>query len=57
MPGFTYDIKRRIPDTSKARQVLGFTAEVKLDEGLSEVIGWLRGVVGSVAGSAPAPAS
>jgi len=45
MPAFTYDIRRRIPDTVKAREVLGFQAEVKIDEGLREVIGWLRGVL------------
>ncbi len=43
--GFTYDIRRRIPDTTKAREVLGFEAEVDLDEGLREVIGWLRAVL------------
>jgi nucleoside-diphosphate-sugar epimerase len=45
VPAFTYDIRRRIPDPSKAREVLGFEAEVKIDEGLREVIGWLRGVL------------
>ncbi|MEA2645279.1 MAG: UDP-glucose 4-epimerase [Chloroflexota bacterium] len=45
VPGFTYDIKRRIPDTSKATELLGFTAEVKLDDGLREVIAWLRTVL------------
>ena len=45
MPAFTYDIRRRIPDTVKAREVLGFQAEVRIDEGLREVIGWLRGVL------------
>lgn len=44
-PAFTYDIRRRIPDTSKARDVLGFEAEIYIDEGLREVIGWLRGVL------------
>ncbi|HEV1998107.1 MAG TPA: NAD-dependent epimerase/dehydratase family protein [Candidatus Dormibacteraeota bacterium] len=42
---FTYDIRRRIPDTTKAREVLGFEADVKIDTGLREVIGWLRGVL------------
>jgi nucleoside-diphosphate-sugar epimerase len=44
-PAFTYDIRRRIPDTAKARTVLGFEARVGLDQGLREVIGWLRGVL------------
>ncbi|MDP9325471.1 MAG: NAD-dependent epimerase/dehydratase family protein [Candidatus Dormibacteraeota bacterium] len=42
VPGFTYDIRRRIPDATRATEVLGFTAEVDLDTGLREVIGWLR---------------
>jgi nucleoside-diphosphate-sugar epimerase len=45
VPGFAYDIKRRSPDATKAREVIGFEAEVKIDEGLKEVIGWLRGVI------------
>jgi UDP-glucose 4-epimerase len=42
-PAFTYDIRRRIPDAGKAREVLGFEAEIRLDEGLKEVVDWLRG--------------
>jgi UDP-glucose 4-epimerase len=45
VPGFTYDIKRRSPDPTKAREVIGFEAEVKIDEGLKEVIAWLREVI------------
>jgi len=45
VPGFTYDIRRRIPDTAKAREKLGFTAQVELEDGLGEVIEWLRGVL------------
>ena len=40
-PSFTYDIRRRIPDASKAKEILGFEAEVKLDDGLREVVAWL----------------
>jgi UDP-glucose 4-epimerase len=46
VPGFTYDIRRRIPDTVKATEVLGYTAEIGLDEGLREVIAWLRETLG-----------
>ena len=45
VPAFTYDIRRRIPDTGKAQEVLGFRAEVPLEQGLGEVIAWLRGVL------------
>lgn len=41
-PAFTYDIRRRIPDTGKAKDLLGFESEVSLDEGLREVVEWLR---------------
>jgi nucleoside-diphosphate-sugar epimerase len=56
VPGFTYDIRRRVPDTTKVREVLGFAAEVKLEEGLKEVINWLRPVVEGEAHSSTAPA-
>jgi nucleoside-diphosphate-sugar epimerase len=49
MPGFTYDIRRRIPDTAKASEVLGYTAEVDLNDGLGEVISWLRQTLGTEA--------
>ncbi|MHB8509951.1 MAG: NAD-dependent epimerase/dehydratase family protein [Candidatus Dormibacteria bacterium] len=45
VPGFTYDIRRRIPDVKKAREVLGFQAEVDIEGGLREVVSWLRGVL------------
>ncbi len=41
-PGFAYDVQRRSPSTDKARTVLGFEAEVGLEEGVGEVIDWLR---------------
>ena len=42
IPGFTYDIKRRIPDVSKMKKILGWEAKVELEEGLLEVIKWLK---------------
>lgn len=39
---FLYDVQRRIPDTSKAEEVLGFVATTTLDEMLDEVIPWIR---------------
>jgi len=35
------DVQRRIPDTSKAKRVLGFAATTTLDEMLDEVIAWM----------------
>lgn len=37
-------VPRRLADTSRARELLGFRAEVELDEGLSDLVTWWRGV-------------
>ncbi|HEX9031942.1 MAG TPA: NAD(P)-dependent oxidoreductase [Streptosporangiaceae bacterium] len=39
---FPGDVQRRVPDTAKARRVLGFTAATTLDQMLDEVIAWVR---------------
>ncbi len=39
---FEYDVQRRIPDTTKAKQVLGFGAQISLSESLDEVIEWMK---------------
>jgi UDP-glucose 4-epimerase len=36
------DVELRIPNVEKAREVLGFEAEVDLDEGLEKTIAWYR---------------
>jgi nucleoside-diphosphate-sugar epimerase len=36
------DVQRRVPDTGKARRLLGFTATTTLDQMLDEVIAWAR---------------
>jgi UDP-glucose 4-epimerase len=41
-PPFEYDVQRRIPNTSKAERVLGFTAQVPIAESVREVVGWVR---------------
>jgi nucleoside-diphosphate-sugar epimerase len=35
-------VARRVPDTSKARRVLGFEATTSLSEMLDEVVPWIR---------------
>ena len=40
-PPFPYDVQMRVPDVAKARQVLGFEAQVGLDAVLDEVIPWI----------------
>ncbi|MGH9128486.1 MAG: NAD-dependent epimerase/dehydratase family protein [Acidimicrobiales bacterium] len=38
---YAHDVARRVPDVSKAAEVLGFTASATLDEMLDEVIAWV----------------
>jgi len=39
---YEYDVQMRVPDVSKAREVLGFEATTRLEEVLDEVIPWIR---------------
>jgi nucleoside-diphosphate-sugar epimerase len=41
-PPYEYDVQMRVPDVTKARQVLGFEAGTTLDQMLDEVIPWIR---------------
>lgn len=40
---FTYDVKRRIPDVVKMKKMLDWQVKVKLEDGLKEVVEWLKG--------------
>jgi UDP-glucose 4-epimerase len=40
LPGKYQDVLKRIPDTTKAKRILGFTAQVGLDEGLEQTMAW-----------------
>jgi nucleoside-diphosphate-sugar epimerase len=40
-PPMVYDVQKRVPDTSKAKEVLGFEATTSLDTMLDEVIPWV----------------
>lgn len=42
MPGNYQDVRDRIPDTTKARELLGFEAQVSAKEGLARTIAWHR---------------
>jgi UDP-glucose 4-epimerase len=42
MPGKYQDVRHRVPDTTKARELLGLEARVSLDEGLARCIDWHR---------------
>lgn len=39
---YPYDVRKRISDTSKARNLLNFEANTTIDEVLDEVIPWVR---------------
>jgi len=39
---FEYDVQKRIPDVSKAKEVLGFEAEISLEESVKEVINYIK---------------
>ncbi len=48
------DVRRRVPDTRKAKQLLGFKAITRLDDGLEETIAWQRQWVRQKADPEPA---
>lgn len=39
---FEYDVQKRIPDVTKAKEILGFEAEISLKESVNEVINYLK---------------
>ncbi len=40
------DVRRRVPDTTKAKQLLGFAAKVALEDGLLHTIEWQKEITG-----------
>jgi UDP-glucose 4-epimerase len=42
LPGKYQDVRERIPNTSKAESLLGFEAQVSLEDGLERTIAWHR---------------
>ncbi|WP_446213917.1 NAD-dependent epimerase/dehydratase family protein [Micromonospora sp. IBSANI012] len=42
---YQYDVQKRVPDVTKAREVLDFTATTSLDEMLDEVVPWVTRAV------------
>ncbi len=47
VPGFEYDVQKRIPDVEKAYKILGFKAEYKLEDAIDELIEYMRFVYGN----------
>jgi UDP-glucose 4-epimerase len=42
LPSFEVDVQRRWPSVEKARRILGWEAQVRLEDGLARTIAWLR---------------
>ena len=42
LPSYTVDVQRRWPSVEKARELLGWKAQVGLRQGLSETVAWFR---------------
>lgn len=42
VPGFKYDIKRRVPSSKRARKILGWEPLRKLEEELPMIVDWVR---------------
>ncbi|GAA3241805.1 NAD-dependent epimerase/dehydratase family protein [Dactylosporangium siamense] len=42
---YEYDVQKRVPDVSKAKEILGYEANTSLDEMLDEVIPWVTQAV------------
>ena len=42
---FPHDVQKRIPDTTKAKQILGFEATTSIDQVLDEVIPWVKDAI------------
>lgn len=40
-PAFLYDVQKRIPDTTKATELLGFNAKIPLEQSIDEVVEWV----------------
>jgi nucleoside-diphosphate-sugar epimerase len=42
LPSFEVDVQRRWPSVEKARRLLGWEAQVELDNGIAQTVQWLR---------------
>jgi UDP-glucose 4-epimerase len=42
LPSFEVDVRRRWPSVRKAEELLGWRAQVSLDDGLADTVSWLR---------------
>jgi nucleoside-diphosphate-sugar epimerase len=42
LPSFTVDVQRRWPSVEKARELLGWEAQIGVREGIRRTVPWLR---------------
>jgi UDP-glucose 4-epimerase len=49
LPTFEVDVKRRWPSVEKARRLLGWEAQIALEDGIAATVAWLRERDGSLA--------
>jgi nucleoside-diphosphate-sugar epimerase len=42
LPSFAVDVQRRWPSVEKARRVLGWEAQIGVEEGIAQTVAWLR---------------
>jgi nucleoside-diphosphate-sugar epimerase len=59
LPGLAGDVKRRWPSVEKARSLLGWGAQIGVEEGLAATVRWMRGQRSGagIAGSSASPLS
>jgi UDP-glucose 4-epimerase len=55
LPTFAIDVQRRCPSVEKARRLLGWEAQIEVEDGIVQTVRWLRGrhAGGRVAAHAP----
>jgi nucleoside-diphosphate-sugar epimerase len=39
---FTYDVQKRVPDVTKAKEILKLECNTSLEEALDEIIPWIK---------------
>jgi nucleoside-diphosphate-sugar epimerase len=44
LPTFTVDVQRRWPSVEKAKRLLGWQAQIELEDGIAATVRWLRGL-------------
>jgi len=42
LPSFSVDVQRRWPSVEKARRLLGWEAQIEVDDGIAQTVRWLR---------------